>query len=126
MAMHARNSREHEALFTVALKCWVGYLYPPIRKQQPGGQALSKESSKDMESKGVTSKEEKGKDCLPASAIHFGIHTACEPRSLAAEIKLVPRSNPKHELPTGGRSVILVALAEDRTELSTHAQTPSD
>lgn len=94
MAMHARKSREHDALFTVALNFWVGYLYPPIRKQQPGGKALSEENSKDVDSKGVTSKEEKGKGCLPASAIQFGIHPAFVPRSFAAGVELMCQSHP--------------------------------
>ena len=35
MAMHARKSSEQDALLTVALNFCVGYLIPPIRKQQP-------------------------------------------------------------------------------------------
>ena len=98
MAMHARKSREHEALFTVALNFWVGYLYPPIRKQQPGGRALSKENSKDMDSKDVNNKdvngkEKKGEGCLQPSATHCGIRPPFFPRSLAAETELIPRSH---------------------------------
>ena len=42
MAMQARNSSEQDALFTVALNFCVGYLYPPIRKQQPAGRRKGK------------------------------------------------------------------------------------
>lgn len=41
MAMHARKRREQEALFTVALNCWVLYLKPPIRKQHPATHTCS-------------------------------------------------------------------------------------